>query len=78
MFVSFSKTLVKFGGFRIGLRMTKKNSAWLLFLALFVWMFQLCWYMMVLCGWIIYAMIYAMVYGIKKLASYIKANKKEG
>lgn len=69
MFISFSKTLARFGGFRLGLgmRMTKKNAIWMLFVLMFVCIFKMMWYMMILCFWLMYAMIYWIAYGIKKL-----------
>lgn len=82
MFLSFSKTLAKFGGFRIGagIRMTKKNAVWMLFALLFILIFQMMWYMMIFVFWIIYAMIYGLVCIIKKLcqASKEKKQQKEG
>ena len=71
MFLSFSKTLAKFGGFRIGagMRLTKKNSMWMLFILMFVYILQATWYMMLLCGWLLYAMIYGMVYVVKKIVN---------
>jgi hypothetical protein len=57
MFVSLTKTLKKFCGFRLGfgIRITKKNAVWMWIVLLFVSMFQLMWYMFVLCGWLLYA-----------------------
>lgn len=75
MYLSLSKTIAKFGGFRIGLRMTKKNSIWMLFLLMFVYLLQAMWYLMILCFWLIYVMIYGIVYCIKKIINRIK--KKE-
>jgi uncharacterized membrane protein YesL len=76
MFISLSKTLAKCGGFRLGLgmRMTKKNSAWVLFILLFVWMFKLTWYMMVVCFWLFYAVCYGLIWCIKK--PFQKLNQK--
>ena len=50
MFLSLSKTLARFGGFRLGLglRLTKKNAIWMLFLVMFVYLLQAMWYMMIL------------------------------
>ena len=80
MFISFSKTLAKFGGFRlgVGMRLTKKNSVWMLFIIMFIAIFKAMWYLMILTFWLIYAMIYGMIYMIKKLVNLISTNKKEG
>ena len=69
MFIGFSKTLARFGGFRIGLglRLTKKNAIWMLFVLMLVYLFKAIWYLMILYFWLIYAVIYWTVYGIKKL-----------
>ena len=77
MFVGLSKTFAKFGKFRIGagLRLTKKNAAWMLVILMFVWMFQLCWYMMVLSFWMIYAVCYGIYWVIKKIIQTIKGNR---
>ena len=68
MFISFSKTLARFGGFRfgVGMRVTKKNAAWFWLIVFFVGMFQLMWGMMLICGWLIYAMFYGIYWCIKK------------
>lgn len=67
MFVSFSKTLARVGGFRIGcgIRVTKKNAVWASLVVFFVVMFQLMWYMMVGTFWLCYAMLYAMFWCFK-------------
>jgi hypothetical protein len=69
MFISFSKTIAKFGGFRVGIgtRLSKKNAVWLSWLFLFVAIFKLMWYMLLLYGWLIYAMCYGMYWCIKKI-----------
>lgn len=69
MFISFSKTIAKFGGFRLGVgtRLSKKNAAWMSWLFLFVAMFKLMWYMLLLCGWLMYAMCYGIYWCIKKI-----------
>lgn len=81
MYLSLSKTIAKFGGFRLGLgiRMNKKNSIWVSLLVLFIVMFQLMWYMMILCGWLMYAMCYGIYWCIKKIikASSIKRKEKQ-
>lgn len=81
MFFSFSKTIARFGGFRLGLgiRITKKNAVWIALLTMFVAMFQLMWYMLLLCGWMIYAVCYGIYWCIKKIivASSKKQNNKQ-
>lgn len=69
MFLSLSKTMAMFGGFRLGLgiRLTKSNAIIMLFVIMFVAMFKAMLYMMILCLWLIYALIYGIVIGIKKL-----------
>ncbi len=68
MFVSFSKFTKKIGGIRfgLGLRITKNNAIWMSFVLMFVFMLQACWYMMLLCFWLVYAVVYAMVSIAKK------------
>ena len=77
MFVSFSKTIAKFGGFRlgIGMRMSKKNAVLMYLIIMFVAMFKLVWYMLLLCGWLMYAMCYGMYWCIKKIASSVSQNR---
>ena len=77
MFVGLSKTFAKFGKFRIGagLRLTKKNAPLMLFILMFVWVFQLMWYMMVLCFWLMYAVCYGIYWCIKKLVTALKGKK---
>lgn len=74
MFISLSKTLAKFGGARIGfgLRINKKNAAWMLFIYLFALMIQATWYMLVLCFWLMYAVCYGLYWCIKKAIQAIK------
>ena len=78
MFVSLSKTLARFGGLRLGLglRLNKNNAAWMLFVLMFVYIFQAMWYMMILCGWLVYAVCYGVYWSIKKLIEIIKAKVK--
>lgn len=78
MFLSFSQTLARFGGFRLGLglRLTKKNSIWILFIMMFVYIVRAMWYMGVLIFWLIYAMVYGITYAVKKSMSLISTNKK--
>ena len=77
MYVSLSKTIARFGGFRlsVGMRLNKKNSAWIGLLLLFVAMFQLMWYAVVLCGWLMYVMCYGFYYCAKKILGTKKENK---
>lgn len=74
MFVSFSKTLARFGGLRLGfgLRINKSNVAWMLLIYLFVLMFQAMWYLLVLCFWLVYAVCYGLYWCIKKAIQAIK------
>ena len=76
MFVGFSKTIAKFGGFRlgIGIRMNKKNAFWISLIIMFVAMFKLMWYMMILCGWLFYAICYGIIWCIKRI---IKSSRKK-
>lgn len=76
MFLSFHKTIAKFGGFRLGLgiRANKKNSFLIYLLIMCVSVLQLTWYMMLLTGWIVYATCYGIYWCIKKL---VKACSKK-
>lgn len=69
MFVSFSKFAKKFGGIRLGLglRITKSNALWMSFIIMFVCILQACWYMMLLCFWLVYIVIYGTVCVAKKI-----------
>lgn len=69
MYISFSKTVAKVGKLRIGagLRVTKKNAIWMSFLVMFVSVVKLTWYMIIFCGWLIYAIYYGTHWCIKKL-----------
>jgi hypothetical protein len=71
--------MAKFGGFRlgVGMRMTKKNAFLFFFVMLFVYIFKLMWYMMLLVGWLIYAMLYGMYWCIKKIARCISNKVKQ-
>lgn len=79
MFVGLSKTFARFGKIRIGagMRITKSNAVWMLFIMMLVWIFQLTWYMIVLCFWLVYAVVYGTIWGIKKLFKAIFGIKKE-
>lgn len=76
MFVGFSKTLAKFGGFRLGLgiRITKKNVLWASLVVLFVSCFQLLWYSVLFFFWLIYAFFYSAYWCIKTISKRIKEN----
>jgi hypothetical protein len=67
-FVGFSKALARMGGFRIGvgLRLTKKNAIYFLFVLFFVYMARFTWYLIVGIGWLIYYMCYG-IYGLFSL-----------
>ena len=69
MFISFSKTIARFCGFKLGfgMRLNKRNALWMSFIVVFVLIFQLMWYMIVFCGWIFYAMCYGVYRCINKL-----------
>jgi hypothetical protein len=77
MFISFSKMLTKFGGFRLGLglRITKNNIIWMSFIIMIVYMIQACWYLMILMFWLVYAIIYGMIYIVKKILTAKNNNK---
>lgn len=74
MFLSLSKTLARFGGVRLGLgiRMNKRNSFLLLFIMMFVCLFKVCWYLMVVCFWLTYAVCYGGYLCVKKVVQAIK------
>lgn len=79
MFVSFSKTIAKFGGFRlrVGMRRNKKNGILMALIIMTVAMFKLVWYMMLLCGWLMYAICYGIYWCIKKLVGSLSKKSKE-
>lgn len=72
MFVGFSKTLARFGGIRlsIGARMSKKTAPYLIIFVLFYYMFYyilaLTWYILIASLWLTYAIIYGLVWILKK------------
>ena len=81
MFIGLSKTLARFGGFRlgVGLRLTKSNMYWMAFLIMFINILKATWYIMVICFWLIYAICYGLAYGCKKLIKKLRKDiKKEG
>lgn len=69
MFMSFSKTIAKVGGFRfgIGMRLTKSNALWYFLVLAVVYTCQLVWYGAVLAFWLMYALFYGIFIGTKKL-----------
>lgn len=71
MFVSFSKFAKKMGGIRfgLGLRITKRNALWMSLVVMFVCMLQACWYMMLICFWLMYIVIYGAVWLTKKIVN---------
>lgn len=68
MFISLSKAMARFGGFRLGMgmRISKKNIGWAYLMFFVVWMFQMIWYMIILAFWIMYAFIYCLFLLFKK------------
>lgn len=84
MFLSLSKTIVRYGKLRLGLgiRITKKNVIYMGFILMFVYMLHACWYLMILLGWLVYAVCYGIWWCIKKIIEqgkkYIKERKEEG
>ena len=69
MFMSFSKTIAKVGGFRFGIRMrlTKSNALWYFLVLATVYTCQLVWYSMIVCLWVMYAIAYGIFQGIRKV-----------
>lgn len=69
MFISLSKTLTRFGGFRlgVGIRMNKSNAVWMLLLVACVETFKAVWYMMIIALWLCYAMCYGIIWLCCKL-----------
>ena len=61
MFVSFTKTLKKMSGFRLGfaMRVNKRNALLWCCAMLFAAMFYLMWYMIIGAGWCLYFMLWA-------------------
>ena len=81
MFVSFSKRLKSMSGFRlgVGLRLTRRNCWYFLFLLVLVGCFYFCWYSVLACGWMLYGLFYGCylmfkyaAIGTKKLYACIK------
>ena len=69
MFISLSKTLVRFGGVRLGIgtRVSKKNAPAFIVGILTYYMFMLVWYMILGTCWLMYAMIYGTFWILKKM-----------
>ena len=69
MFISISKTIARFGGFRIGIgkRITKKNWWYFGVFLFFYGMVMLCWYAILAALWLIYAMCYGIWWCIKRI-----------
>ena len=64
MFISLSKTLARFGGFRlgVGMRITKNNMIWMSLIVMMVQIFKAMWYLMIVSFWMVYAVIYGVIY----------------
>ena len=62
MFVSFSKRLKSMSGFRlgVGLRLTRRNCWYFLFVLVLVGCFYFCWYSVLACGWMLYGLFYGL------------------
>lgn len=89
MFVSFTKTLKKMSGFRLGfgVRVNKRNAPLWCFAMLFAGMFYLMWYMIIGAGWCLYFFLWAfykiyyylfkgIAVGCKKLYQLIKGKNR--
>jgi hypothetical protein len=72
MFIGFSKTLARFGGFRlgVGMRVTKNNVLWMSLIVMIIQMFKAMWYMMVVAAWFTYALFYGIIIGYKWLIKF--------
>lgn len=76
MFIGLGKMLGKFKiRIGVGLRVTKNNIYWMLFIVMVVSMFRLMWYLLLLCFWAIYVMFYGFYVLIKWIVRKIKGNK---
>ena len=69
MFISFSRTIARFGKFRIsiGKRITSKNAWWMWLIVCFVAVCQLMWYSCVISFWLLYAMGYGIWWCCRKI-----------
>jgi hypothetical protein len=82
MFVSFTKTLKKMSGFRLGfgVRVNKRNALLWCFAMLFAGMFYLMWYMIIGAGWCLYFFLWAFYkiyyYLFKGIAVGCKSNRR--
>jgi hypothetical protein len=79
MFISLSKTLARFGGFRlgVGMRLSKKNMIWMSLIVITIQMFKAMWYMMIVLFWLMYALGYGIYKAYKWMFKfYIWAFKK--
>lgn len=74
MFVGFSKVIGK-SKFRVGagMRLTKQNVWYMLFVLLIYWMFLLCFYVIAFSLWIVYAFCYGVYWCIKKVIQKLKS-----
>ena len=77
----FSKRLKSMSGFRlgVGLRLTRRNCWYFLFVLVLVGCFYFCWYSVLACGWMLYGLFYGLylmfkyaAIGTKKLYTCIK------
>lgn len=78
MFLTFSKTIGRFGGFRLGVgtRITKNNAWYMLIFVFFMAMFKLSWYGLVAICWLIYAMCYGTFWLCKKTGQLLFHTRK--
>lgn len=74
MYIGFSKTLMRWGGIRIGVGTRAKGPMGLLMLLIFG-MVQLCWWMIVGMLWLLYGLGYVLIYLPIKAVQ--KRSKKE-
>ena len=70
----FGKSKLRFG---MGIRITKKNFAYMLIPLFIWWSLVACWYMLLLCFWLCYAIGYVFYISIKGLVNLIKRNIKK-
>ena len=75
MYVGLAKRLKRAGGFNImaGIRITKRNALWMIWIFLFVAMFWLMWKMLIGAGWLLlWFYYYLLVWPVKKVYRLIK------
>lgn len=67
MFLTFDKTVAKFGGVRVGvgIQLTKKDMRRLSFLMMVISICKLMWTVAIACGWAIYALFYGVYWVVK-------------